>query len=121
MEVIAYTMEYVGPLIESESALTPFQEKYYEIYRDIYHDCFYEMRMALGLKPYNACDSIDKLLSKKDDIFLLFVNDEIVASVSVYKNEIDDLFVAKNFQRQGYGKNCFNLLLAYCKKETYPQ
>ena len=116
MELIAYTMEYAGALVNSELALIPFEEKYYEVYRDIYHDCFYEMRRALELKPYNACDSIDKLLSKKDDIFLLLVNDKLIASVAICENEIDDLFVSKNFQNCGYGKKLLKFAVSLLQK-----
>ena len=118
MEVIAYTMEYAGEPLNTELALMPFQEKYYETYRDIYHDCFHEMRRALGLRPYNACDSIDKLLSKKDDIFLLLVNDEMVGSVAVYENEIDDLFVARSFQGHAYGKKLLQFAVNLLQKRN---
>ena len=62
------------------------------------------MRKMLGLQPFNACDSIKQMVDKKDFIFLLLTKNEIVGSVTVFGNEIDDLIVAKNFQKQGYGK-----------------
>jgi len=104
MEVVAYTMKYEGERLSSALALMPFEEKYYNSYRGIYNNCFYEMRKALNLQPYNDCDSLEQLLVKKDDIFLLVVDDEIIGSVAVYGNEIDDLIVAHKFQNQGYGK-----------------
>ena len=104
MDIVAYTMEYRGALINSDLKLVLFEEKYYKEYRDIYHDCFHEMRKSLGLKPYNACDSFEQLQSKKNDVFLLIIDEKIVGSVAVYENEIDDLIVSRTFQNQGYGK-----------------
>ena len=118
MDVVAYTMEYRGTSINSELILVPFEEKYYEEYRNIYHDCFYEMRKSLGLQPYNACDSIEQLQSKKDDIFLLIVDGEMVGSVAVDGNEIDDLIVSRKFQNQGYGKKLLAFAIGLLQKRN---
>jgi Acetyltransferases len=112
MDVVAYTMAYEGKSVCSELTPIPFSEKYYNEYRDIYHDCFYEMRKALNLQPYNACDSIDQLSAKKDDIFLLIIDNEMIGSVAVCGNEIDDLIVAHKFQNQGYGKQLLEFAIA---------
>jgi len=105
MDVVAYTMEYTGfPINSSLTSLTQFEEKYYEEYKTIYEDCFYKMRKALCLEPYNDCDSLEQLLAKKEDIYLLVVDNKLIGSVAVYGNEIDDLIVSQNFQNQGYGK-----------------
>ena len=120
-DVIAYTMEYKGEIIHSDLTLIPFEKKYYETYRAIYNDCFYKMRKSLGLKPYNACDSIEKLLSKKDDIFLLIINEKLVGSVAVYGNEIDDLIVSKEFQNKGYGGKLLNFAVCLCQTRNMSQ
>ena len=121
MDVVAYTMEYRGSFINSDLVLIPFDEKYYEEYRDIYHDCFHEMRKSLGLKPYNACDSVEQLQSKKDDIFLLIIDGEMVGSVAVYGNEVDDLIVSRKFQNQGYGKKLLAFAIGLLQKRNiYP-
>ena len=104
MSILAYTMTYKGTSIDSKLATVQFEEKYYEEYKNIYNDCFYEMRKALELQPYHDCDSLDALLSKKNDIFLLLINDELVGAVAIYENEVDDLIVAKAFQNQGFGR-----------------
>ena len=118
MDVVLYTMEYRGNLINSDLVLVPFKEKYYNKYRDIYHDCFYEMRKSLGLKPYNACDSIESLQSKKDDIFLLIIDGKMVGSVAVYGNEIDDLIVSRKYQNQGHGKELLAFAIGLLQKRN---
>jgi ribosomal protein S18 acetylase RimI-like enzyme len=121
MDLVAYTMQYEGPTIKSALALVPFEAEYYEKYRDVYHDCFYEMRKALELRPYCACDSLEQLLAKKESIFLWVADNEIVGSVAVYENEIDDLIVAKKFQNQGYGKQLLQFAIALLQeRERFP-
>lgn len=106
MDIVAYTMEYTGAPVnfDLDVNIINFDEKYYEIYKSIYHNCFYDMRKALELTPYNCCDSIEQIITKKENIFLLFINNEMIGSVAVYGNEIDDLIVAKKYQNKGYGK-----------------
>ena len=116
MNVVAYTMQYEGPHITSDLITVTFEENYYETYRNIYNDCFYEMRKELGLQPFNACDSIEQMLAKKDSIFLLITDNEIVGSVAVYGNEIDDLIVARKFQNQGNGKKLLRFAISFMKK-----
>ena len=116
MDVVAYTMQYEGSHISSDLTTVPFEENYYETYKNIYNDCFYEMRKELGLQPFNACASIEQMLAKKDSIFLLITDNEIVGSVAVYGNEIDDLIVARKFQNQGNGKKLLRFAISFMKK-----
>ena len=112
MDIVAYTMKYEGKSICSELMPISFEEKYYNAYKEIYNDCFYEMRKALNLQPYNACASVEQLIAKKDNVFLLIVDGEVIGSVAMYGNEIDDLVVARKFQNQGYGKQLLKFAIA---------
>jgi len=119
MDVVAYTMEYMGVHVSSK-IISPiqFEEKYYKEYKTMYEDCFYEMRKALKLEPYKACDSLEQLLAKKDCIYLLVAGGKLIGSVAVYGNEIDDLIVAKSFQNQGHGKNLLLFGVALLQKKN---
>jgi ribosomal protein S18 acetylase RimI-like enzyme len=116
MEIIAYKMQYLGNVIVSNLDLVCYEDKYYESYKIVYEQCFYEMRKALELVPYNCCDSKDKLDNKKSDIFLLVADNEIIGSVAIYGNEIDDLIVNKKYQGQGYGKKLLFFAISYMQK-----
>ncbi|OPJ60278.1 GNAT family N-acetyltransferase [Clostridium chromiireducens] len=116
MEIIAYKMQYLGNVIVSNIDLVCYEDKYYESYKIVYEQCFYEMRKALELVPYNCCDSKDILDKKKSDIFLLVADDEIIGSVAIYGNEIDDLIVYKKYQGQGYGKKLLFFAISYMQK-----
>ena len=109
-------MQYKGNPINSDLMTVSFEEKYYDAYRNIYSNCFYEMRMALGLQPFNDCSPVEQILDKKDSIFLLLSENEIVGSVAVYGNEIDDLIVAEKFQNQGNGKKLLLFAINFMQK-----
>ena len=101
----AYEMQYIGkaPIID-EVQITPFCEKYYAQYEHIYNECFYEMREALDVEPYNFYSDIEQIRDRMPNIFMLLHNETIMGSVGCYGTEIDDLIVNKQFQNRGYGK-----------------
>ena len=104
MEIIAYEMEYIGGKVQSDIELITFREEYFEEYKNIYNECFYDMRKALDIKPYYFYSSIEELRDKKERIFILKENNELIGSVAILDNEIDDLIVNKKYQGKGYGK-----------------
>ena len=116
MEIIAYYMQYSGSTIVSNIDLVCYEDKYYDSYKIIYEQCFYKMRKALELTPYNCCDSREKLIDKKSDIFLLVIDNDIIGSVAIYDNEIDDLIVNPKYQGQGYGKEVLFFAISYMQK-----
>lgn len=97
-------MKYRGKTIESNFNLVNYNDDYYYEYKRIYEECFFKMRKSLNLQPYNCCDSYDELSKKKNEIFLLIDDEELIGSVSCINNEIDDLIVNTKYQKQGYGK-----------------
>lgn len=104
MEIIAYEMEYIGGKVQSDIELITFREEYFEEYKNIYNECFYDMRKALDIKPYYFYSSIEELKYKKERIFILKENNELIGSIAILDNEIDDLIVNKKYQGKGYGK-----------------
>ena len=50
---------------------------------------------------------------------LLLSEDEIVASVTICGNEMDDFFVSKKFQNQGYGKKLLQFTVSLMQKKEY--
>jgi ribosomal protein S18 acetylase RimI-like enzyme len=104
-EIIAYEMQYIGKEIPSTNVnLIPFQEKYYSEYERIYNECFYNMRKALDVEPYNFYSDFEQVKNKMKDIFLLLQDQIIVGSVACYGNEIDDLVVNMKYRNNGVGQ-----------------
>lgn len=97
-------MEYIGGKVQSNIELITFREEYFEEYKNIYNECFYDMRKALDIKPYYFYSSIEELKDKKERIFILKENNELIGSVVILDNEIDDLIANKKYQGKGYGK-----------------
>ncbi len=105
IEVIAYEMKYENEYVEQNNIVCIlFEEQYFEEYKRVYNECFYDMRKALEIEPYNYLNDYEQIREKVNDIYLLVKNDEIIGSVACYGNEIDDLIVNKMFQQKGYGK-----------------
>lgn len=105
MEVIVYEMKYTKEDIEkSDISCVPFEQKYFQEYMKIYNACFYEMRKALDIKPYNFLSTFEQISEKSKDMFLLVSEEEIMGSIVCKGSEIDDLIVNKKFQSKGYGK-----------------
>jgi ribosomal protein S18 acetylase RimI-like enzyme len=103
IEVIAYEMQYTGGKVESNLSLIPYSDEFYNDYRKIYNECFYDMRSALDIEPYNWYSSNEQIVDKKNNIYLWVQDNELIGSVACYGNEIDDLIVNKKFQGRGYG------------------
>jgi GNAT superfamily N-acetyltransferase len=76
------------------------------------------MREALDRKPYDFIQ--DDLFFQKgmDTVYLLLDGDEIIGSVTIKDDEIDDLLVNRLYQGQGYGKGIllFHFNMVECSK-----
>lgn len=116
---IAYEMEYTGDNIAGcDIHPIHFSDRYYPRYERIYNECFYEMREALDIMPYNFYSDIRQLDGKKDGIFLLVENGTIIGSVACYGTEIDDLIVNRNYQGKGYGKTLLIWAVNHIREST---
>ena len=105
MAINAYEMKYINALVEQSNIVCiPFEKKYFQEYMRIYNECFFEMRKALDIHPYNFLNAYEQIAEKVEDIYLLVNRGEIIGSIACYGNEIDDLIVNKKFQHRGYGK-----------------
>jgi ribosomal protein S18 acetylase RimI-like enzyme len=103
MEIIAHTMEYIGKAIDSDIIVHLYRDDDYDIYKSVYVDCFREMRTALKLSPICCCDSREQMLEKRNYIYIYETDEGLIASVSVYNGEIDDLVVRKSHRCKGIG------------------
>ncbi|MBU3133746.1 GNAT family N-acetyltransferase [Clostridium gasigenes] len=108
-----HKMMYCGEKVESDLQLINYDNKYYDCYKNVYEDCFFELRSALGFKPTRACYSADELIKNKDNIFLFLDGKDLIGSVSLINNEIDDLIVNEKYQGNGYGKKLLNFAINY--------
>ena len=105
MEIFAHEMQFHKESIDQSNIhCIPFDLQYFQEYMQIYNECFYEMREALDIKPYNFLSGYEQISSKVQNIYLLVNENEIIGSVACYDNEIDDLIVNQKYQNNGYGK-----------------
>ncbi len=116
MQIIAHTMQYSGGAVCPPALqLRSYCDSDYEEYRRMYEDCFAEMRTALGL-PVSCCDDREAMQRKRGKVFILEKDGVLAGSVAMYGNEIDDLVVARAFQRRGYGQALLRFALSALQK-----
>ena len=113
----ACEMEYKGAKLQSDLQPTPFDYSMFEEYKNIYNECFYDMRKALGVEPYNFLSSKEQLKDKTKNIYILYDND-LIGAVGIYGSEIDDLIVNKKHQKQGYGKQLLTFAIVKMQEQN---
>ena len=101
---VVYEMEYTGKDIPPDgTAPVPFSEAYGAEYMRIYNACFYEMRKALHIQPFDCYSDIQQIRKKASGLFLLPCKETIIGSVGCFGSEIDDLIVNPDCRHAGYG------------------
>jgi ribosomal protein S18 acetylase RimI-like enzyme len=111
-------MEYKHPVHETPSVrMVPFSLAYKERYRQIYNACFREMREALQIQPFDVIQDDSFFETGTERIFLLTDGDEIIGSVTLKDNEIDDLFVNPAYQGCGFGRQILLWALTHMQTE----
>ena len=71
-EIIAYEMQLNKSITDApDISCIPFQKQYFEEYKRIYNECFYEMRKALDIEPYNFLHDYEQIVDKVADIYPL--------------------------------------------------
>lgn len=119
-EIIAYTMSFRGvPERSGPLTMVPFEKKYWNDYMRIYNECFYEMRKELEVAPVNFYSEYSQM--KEKGTFLCLEKGILAGAVSCRGNEIDDLFVNKEFQRQGLGRKLLLWGMHYIGGQGYEE
>ena len=115
---LVYEMEYLHPVNDKTSIqMIPFSSKYQEEYKRIYNKCYHEMRQALKIEPVDYIQDDSFFDSGMEKVFLLLSGEEIIGSVKIKNNEIDDLIVNVKYQSQGYGRQILLWALENIKSE----
>ena len=109
-----FEMTYTGKKIPKTDIIPiPFEDRYYSEYERIYNECFFDMRKALDIEPYSFYSDISQLEAKKNNIFLLIIEEVLIGSIACYDIEIDDLIVNPDYQGRGYGKALLNWAISH--------
>lgn len=93
---------------ESNLIFRNYQSKYFKQYVDAIRSSFYELRRSNDFQPYYCCEhdraKQEELEHNKDNIFVLFQDEKLLASVTINDDFIEDVFVAPDYQGKGIGK-----------------
>lgn len=93
----------------SDMKFVSYEDKYFEQYVEGLRTSFYEMRRVHDFQPHLCCEfskeKREELLSSKDNIILLLVNGNLIASVKINDNgSLGPIFVVPSYQGNGYGR-----------------
>lgn len=102
-KVIVHEMKYYGEKVSSNIDVVNYSDEYYNDYRSICCDCFRNLSIATNLDP-DLFYTQEEMNKKKSNVFIMFIDKEMVGSVEIYENIIDHLFVNQKYQNKGYGK-----------------
>ena len=101
----AYEMTFTGPVTEkSDVVLVPYSKEYQEQYKKLYNGCYHGMREALGIKPFDFIQDDSFFAQGMENVYLLIEDGELIGSVALKGDEIDDLLVKKEYQGRGCGR-----------------
>ena len=82
----------------------PFSPEYKDRYKELYNDYYREMRETLNIKPYDYIQNDSFFDSGLKDVYILINGNDIIGSVALKGEEIDDLIVNSKYQGRGYGR-----------------
>ncbi|MBA2173704.1 GNAT family N-acetyltransferase [Halobacillus locisalis] len=94
---------------EFDAVALPFivyEDKYFDQYVKMVQDAFYEIQKFNDLKPYIATEKIVNTyqLNNKENVYLLLDGEELLASVTVGEETLENLMVSPRYQGKGLGR-----------------
>ena len=115
---LAHEMEYKHPTDQQPSIeMVSYSSAYQEQYKTIYNECYHEMRMALGIKPFDYIQDDSFFETGMVNVYLLLHDEELIGSVALKGEAIDDLIVNRKYQGQGYGWQILLWALSHMNSE----
>ncbi|MCA1062761.1 GNAT family N-acetyltransferase [Rossellomorea aquimaris] len=112
-----------GAFPKTDVEFVKYEEKFFEKFLKVVQDSYYELHEKNDIKPYLAPDySVNEYkLNNKDNVYLVLDNEEIVASVTTGKGEVDNLMVAPSYQGKGYGRKALQFGMNKMLEEGYKE
>ena len=106
MSFVVFEMEFRGKDFEKSAIeCIPWDGKYFKEYKDMMDEGYYELRKAIGAEPYDCMHGVDELQEEEVPCVYLYVKDgELIGSIGVYGNYLDNLIVAAKHRRKGVGR-----------------
>jgi len=110
-------MEYTGgkqPFSHVE--FLPYKEKHFEAYENLVHDSFYELFKTSDIQPYKQDfeESYKRKLIDKYEIYMVFEDKELIASIMLNKGVLNMVMVSPKCQGQGLGRIIMNFAINKC-------
>ena len=110
-----------GAFPKTDLEFVKYEDMFFDKFVKVVQDSYYELHEINDLKPYLApAHSVNEYkLNNKDKVYLVLDHDEIVASVTTGKGEVDNLMVAPGYQGKGYGRKALQFGMNKMLEEGY--
>ena len=92
----------------------PYEDEFYERYSKVKNDCYYHIQVSNDIKPYTYPPNETEraaLLKNKENIHILTNGDDLVASVTIGDETVDNLMVSPSYQGKGIGKQALQFAM----------
>lgn len=110
-----------GAFPEIDIDFIKYEDKFFDKFLKVVQDSYYELHEKNDIKPYLAPEHIvnEYKLNNKENVYLVLDNEEIVASVTTGKGEVDNLMVAPSYQGKGYGRKALQFSMNKMLEDGY--
>ncbi|EDL65530.1 GNAT family N-acetyltransferase [Bacillus sp. SG-1] len=115
---------YQGSLFpEPEVTFEPYENKHFDQFVKVVQDCYYPIQESNDLKPYLASPTSVRTYQLRDpeDVYVAMDGNQIMASVSIGKGEVDNLMVSPQYQGRGLGRQALQFAMNKMLKSGYEE
>jgi len=91
--------------------------EHYEQYKELVDKCYYPMRKALNIKPYDKHHySLDELSILETNTFVLVEDGVVICAITCNGGLIETLVVCLEHQRKGYGREMMKFAVSHIQQ-----
>ncbi|MGF2616009.1 GNAT family N-acetyltransferase [Rossellomorea vietnamensis] len=108
------SLVYKGPLFpDPQTHFELYEERLFQQFFNMVQECYYPLHKEIDLKPYLASSESVRAYQLRDpkNVYVAMDGEEIMASVTIGKGEVDNLMVSPRFQKRGLGRDALHFAM----------
>ncbi|TYS13539.1 GNAT family N-acetyltransferase [Rossellomorea vietnamensis] len=118
------SLVYKGPPFpEPKTTFDLYDDKLFQQFVKIVQDCYYPLHKEIDLKPYLASPESVKTyqLRNPGNVYVAMDGENVMASVSIGKGEVDNLMVSPHYQKRGLGRDALHFAMNRMLQEGHKE
>ncbi|MEI5905871.1 GNAT family N-acetyltransferase [Bacillus spongiae] len=97
-----------GAIPKPDIEFIKYDDRFFDQFVKVVQDSYYDLRKKNDIKPYRSSEEMVKKYQLNNNVYITLHNEQIVASVTTSKGEVDNLMVAPSYQGKGYGRKALH-------------